>query len=155
MTITSKGLTNFLTRSNCSIIAYLRLLSDILKANSKLFRQRYISFNPFFEAKNRPKRLEYTNLFKNVLIYFQKSLRNKNILYGRAATKERRGKQTRVIECIFSWLRQEKKRRLQIKHGQLNNCSIIFKKLLTRKGQLRIITIEQMFKCLREQAGSW
>ena len=48
----------------------------------------------------------------------------------------------------------EKKRRLQIKHGQLNNCSIIFKKLLTRKGQLCIITIEQMFNCLREQAGS-
>ena len=42
--------------------------------------------------------LEYTNLFKNVLVYFQKSLRNKNILYGRAATKEQRGKQTRVIE---------------------------------------------------------
>ena len=155
MTITSEGLTNFLTRSNCSIIAYLRLLSDILKANSKLFRQRYISFNPFFEAKNRPKMLEYTNLFKNVLVYFQKSLRNKNILYGRAAAKERIGKQTRFIECIYAWLRQEKKRRLQIKHGQLNNCSIIFKKLLTMKGQLCIITIEQMFNCLREQAGSW
>ena len=155
MTITSEGLTNFLTRSNCSIIAYLRLLSDILKANFQLLRERYISFNPFFEAKIRPKMLEYTNLFKNVLVYFQKSLRNKNILYGRAAAKERRGKQTRVIECIYAWLRQEKKRRLQIKHGQLNNCSIIFKKLLTRKGQLCIITIEQMFNCLREQAGSW
>ena len=102
MTITSKGLTNFLTRSNCSIIAYLRLLSDVLKANSKLFRERYISFNPFLEAKIRPKRLEYTNLFKNVLVYFQKSLRNKNILYGRAATKEQRGKQTRFIECIYA-----------------------------------------------------
>ena len=45
--------------------------------------------------------LEYTNLFKNVLIYFQKSLRNKNILYGRAAAKEQRGKQTRFIECIY------------------------------------------------------
>ena len=155
MTITSEGLTNFLTRSNCSIIAYLRLLSDILKANFQLLRERYISFNPFFGAKIRPKMLEYTNLFKNVLVYFQKSLRNKNILYGRAAAKERRGKQTRVIECIYAWLRQEKKRRLQIKHGQLNNCSIIFKKLLTRKGQLCIITIEQMFNCLREQAGSW
>jgi len=75
MTITSKGLTNFLTRSNCSIIAYLRLLSDVLKANSKLFRQRYISFNPFFEAKNRPKMLEYTNLFKNVLVYFFATVR--------------------------------------------------------------------------------
>ena len=155
MTITSKGLTNFLTSSNCSIIAYLRLPSDILKANSNLFRERYISFNPFFKAKIRPKRLEYTNLFKNVLVYFQKSLRNKNILYGRAAAKERIGKQTRFIECIYAWLRQEKKRRLQIKHGQLNNCSIIFKKLLTMKGQLCIITIEQMFNCLREQAGSW
>ena len=155
MTITSKGLTNFLTRSNCSIIAYLRLLSDILKANFQLLRERYISFNPFFKAKIRPKMLEYTNLFKNVLVYFQKSLRNKNILYGRAATKEQRGKQTRFIECIYAWLRQEKKRRLQIKHGQLNNCSIIFKKLLTRKGQLCIITIEQMFNCLQEQAGSW
>ena len=155
MTITIKGLTNFLTRSNCSIIAYLRLLSDILKANFQLLRERYISFNPFFEAKNRPKMLEYTNLFKNVLVYFQKSLRNKNILYGRAAAKERIGKQTRFIECIYAWLRQEKKRRLQIKHGQLNNCSIIFKKLLTMKGQLCIITIEQMFNCLREQAGSW
>ena len=155
MTITIKGLTNFLTRSNCSIIAYLRLLSDILKANFQLLRERYISFNSFFEAKNRPKMLEYTNLFKNVLVYFQKSLRNKNILYGRAAAKERIGKQTRFIECIYAWLRQEKKRRLQIKHGQLNNCSIIFKKLLTMKGQLCIITIEQMFNCLREQAGSW
>ena len=154
MTITSEGLTNFLTRSNSGIITYLRLLSDILKAISKLFRERYISFNPFFEAKNRPKRLEYTNLFKIILVYFQKRLRSKNILYGRAAAKERRGKQTRVIECIFSLLRQEKKRRLQIKHGQLNNCSIIFKKLLTMKGQLCIITIEQMFNCLREQAGS-
>jgi hypothetical protein len=28
------------------------------------------------------------------------------------------------------------------------------KKLLTRKGQLCIITIEQMFNCLQEQAGS-
>lgn len=155
MTITSEGLTNFLTRSNCSIIAYLRLLSDILKANFQLLRERYISFNPFFKAKIRPKMLEYTNLFKNVLVYFQKSLRNKNILYGRAAAKERIGKQTRFIECIYAWLRQEKKRRLQIKHGQLNNCSIIFKKLLTMKGQLCIITIEQMFNCLREQAGSW
>ena len=70
MTITSEGLTNFLTRSNCSIIAYLRLLSDILKANFQLLRERYISFNPFLEAKNRPKMLEYTNLFKNVLVYF-------------------------------------------------------------------------------------
>ena len=70
MTITSEGLTNFLTRSNCRIIAYLRLLSDILKTISKLFRQRYISFNPFFEAKIRPNMLEYTNLFKNVLVYF-------------------------------------------------------------------------------------
>ena len=91
MTITSEGLTNFLTRSNRSIIAYLRLLSDILKANFQLLRERYISFIPFFEAKIRPKMLEYTNLFKNVLVYFQKSLRNKNILYGRAATKEQRG----------------------------------------------------------------
>jgi len=80
----------------------LRLLSDILKANFQLLRERYISFNPFFGTKNRPKMLEYTNLFKNVLVYFQKSLRNKNILYGRAATKEQRGKQTRVIECIYA-----------------------------------------------------
>ena len=70
MTITSEGLTNFLTRSNCRIIAYLRLLSDILKANFQLLRERYISFNPFFEAKIRPNMLEYTNLFKNVLVYF-------------------------------------------------------------------------------------
>ena len=70
MTITSEGLTNFLTRSNCSIIAYLRLLSDILKANFQLLRERYISFNPFFEAKIRPKMLEYTSLFKNILVYF-------------------------------------------------------------------------------------
>ena len=75
MTITSEGLTNFLTRSNCSIIAYLRLLSDILKAISELFRERYISFNPFFGTKNRPKRLEYTNLFKNVLVYFCTAVR--------------------------------------------------------------------------------
>ena len=134
MTITSEGLTNFLTCSNCSIIAYLRLLSDILKANLQLLRERYISFNPFFEAKIRPKRLEYTNLFKNVLVYFRKSLRDKNILYGRAATKEQRGKQTRFIECIYARLRQEKKRRLQIKHVQLNNCSIIFKKTVDNKG---------------------
>ena len=46
--------------------------------------------------------LEYTNLFKNVLVYFQKRLRNKNMLYGRAAAKERRGKQTRLIECIYA-----------------------------------------------------
>ena len=75
MTITSEGLTNFLTRSNCSIIAYLRLLSDILKANFQLLRECYISFNPFFEAKNRPKMLEYTNLFKNVLVYFCTTVR--------------------------------------------------------------------------------
>ena len=84
------------------MIAYLRLLSDILKANFQLLRERYISFNPFFEAKIRPKMLEYTNLFKNVFVYFQKRLRNKNILYGRAATKEQRGKQTRFIECIYA-----------------------------------------------------
>jgi len=83
------------------MIAYLRLLSDILKANFQLLRERYISFNPFFEAKIRPKRLEYTNLFKNVLVYFQKRLRSKNILYGRAAAKEQRGKQTRFIECVY------------------------------------------------------
>ena len=75
MTITSKGLTNFLTRSNCSIIAYLRLLSDILKANFQLLRERYISSNPFFGTKNRPKMLEYTNLFKNVLVYFCTTVR--------------------------------------------------------------------------------
>ena len=46
--------------------------------------------------------LEYTNLSKNVLVYFRKRLRNKNILYGRAATKERMGKQTRFIECIYA-----------------------------------------------------
>ena len=76
MTITSEGLTNFLTRSNGGIIVYLKLLPDILKAISKLFRQRYISFTPFFEAKNRPKMLEYTNLFKNVLVYFSRRCSN-------------------------------------------------------------------------------
>ena len=102
MTITSEGLTNFLTRSNCSIIAYLRLLSDILKANSKLFRQRYISFNPFFEAKIRPKMLEYTNLFKNVLVYFKKVCGIKTYYTAEPQQKNRGGKQTRFIECIYA-----------------------------------------------------
>ena len=134
MTITSEGLTNFLTRSNCSIIAYLRLLSDILKANFQLLRERYISFNPFFKAKNRPKILEYTNLFKNVLVYFQKRLRNKNILYGRAAAKEQRGKQTWFIECIYVWLRYREETAIADKTRSIEQLLNYFQKTVDKEG---------------------
>ena len=91
MTITSEELTNFLTRSNCSIIAYLRLLSDILKANFQLLCERYISFTPFFWNKKPPENARIYKLVQKCFGIFSKKFAEQKHTIRQSRSKRTEG----------------------------------------------------------------